>query len=165
MKLKVIQNDEKESMTIVDKTEEDQPQTKKRKASTSPIKKVKKTTSDNMENTEVKQPALQTSDRLSCKGEKSNLKIVSWNVNGIRAWLTNGGLKYIENEQADIICFQELKCDKEKIPIEATPTGYKSFWLSGDQGTRHFNQRIAQLFHFPSSGLFRCGFINKNRTD
>jgi exonuclease III len=30
--------------------------------------------------------------------------------------------------------FQELKCDKEKIPVEATPAGYKSFWLSGDQG-------------------------------
>lgn len=127
-------------VTIVDKT-------KKRKASSSPAKKIKKTTAsndddDNRENHEVKQSpimTLQTSDRLSCKGEKANLKIVSWNVNGIRAWLTNGGLKYIEKEQADIICFQELKCDKEKIPIEATPTGYKSFWLSGDQGKYYFN--------------------------
>jgi hypothetical protein len=49
---------------------------------------------------------LKTSDRLSCKGEKATLKLASWNVNGIRAWLTNGGLKYIEKEQADIICFQ-----------------------------------------------------------
>lgn len=30
--------------------------------------------------------------------------------------------------------FQELKCDKEKIPSEATPNGYKSYWLSGDTG-------------------------------
>jgi hypothetical protein len=129
-------------ITIVDKT-------KKRKASSSPVKKVKKSTAsnadvddeDDRENHEVKpSPAMtfQTSDRLSCKGEKANLKIVSWNINGIRAWLTNGGLKYIEQEQADIICFQELKCDKEKIPKEATPTGYKSFWLSGDQGKCYF---------------------------
>ncbi|CAF1351354.1 unnamed protein product [Adineta steineri] len=142
-------NDESQSIiTIVDKTDDEnlnEKQAKKRKASTSPNKKVKKVAStsedDNMENTEkisskIKQPAamtLKTSDRLSCKGEKSTLKIASWNVNGIRAWITKGGLKYIELEQPDLICFQELKCDKEKIPIQATPTGYKSFWLSGDQ--------------------------------
>ena len=127
------------TITVVNKT-------KKRKASSSPNKKVKKTTSntedDNRENVEVKQPntmILQTSDRSSCTGEKANLKIVSWNINGIRAWLTNGGLKYIEEERADIICFQELKCDKEKIPVEATPNGYKSFWLSGDQGKCYCN--------------------------
>ncbi|CAF1252065.1 unnamed protein product [Rotaria magnacalcarata] len=119
---------------------------KKRTASTSPAKKVKKTGSieqvdDDTENieeskNESKQTGpmtLKTSDRLSCKNEKANLKLVSWNVNGIRAWITNKGLKYIEQEQPDIICFQELKCDKEKIPKEATPTGYKAFWLSGDQ--------------------------------
>jgi hypothetical protein len=129
-------------ITVVDKT-------KKRKASSSPAKKAKKPTAsttdvvvdDDRENQDAKPSPtmkLHTSDRLSCKGEKSNLKIVSWNVNGIRAWLTNGGLKYVEKEQADIICFQELKCDKEKIPIQATPTGYKSFWLSGDQGKYYF---------------------------
>ena len=69
---------------------------------------------DNAENAEetstnIKQPAamtLQTSERVSCKGEKSTLKLASWNINGIRAWITNGGLKYIEKEQPDIICFQ-----------------------------------------------------------
>jgi len=76
---------------------------------------------------------LKTSDRRSCQGLESNLKIVSWNINGIRAWLTAGGSKYIEKEDPDIITFQELKCDQEKIPREATPKGYKSFWLSGDQ--------------------------------
>jgi AP endonuclease-1 len=49
---------------------------------------------------------LKTSDRLSPKGEKATLKLASWNINGIRAWLTNGGSKYIEQEQPDMICFQ-----------------------------------------------------------
>ena len=49
---------------------------------------------------------LKTSDRLSSKGEKCNVKIASWNINGIRAWLTNGGSKYVEQEQPDMICFQ-----------------------------------------------------------
>ena len=108
---------------------------------------------------------LHTSDRLSCKGERATLKLVSWNVNGIRAWLTNGGLKYLDAEQPDVMCFQvgtrigvfethssiqELKCDTEKIPAEATPAGYKSFWLSGDTGrpnasTRKMSNALLQL--------------------
>jgi AP endonuclease-1 len=50
--------------------------------------------------------SLKTSDRLTSKGEKANIKVASWNINGIRAWLTNGGLKYIDQEQPDMICFQ-----------------------------------------------------------
>lgn len=49
---------------------------------------------------------LKSSDRLSSKGEKANMKIASWNINGIRAWLNNGGSKYVEEEQPDMICFQ-----------------------------------------------------------
>jgi AP endonuclease-1 len=49
---------------------------------------------------------LKSSDRLSSKGGKATLKLASWNINGIRAWITNGGLKYIEQEQPDMICFQ-----------------------------------------------------------
>ncbi|CAF0950695.1 unnamed protein product [Rotaria sp. Silwood1] len=154
--IKNNKNEDKESksiITIEDKIDEKSmnkiqiKKGKKRIASTSPVKKIKKTGSiqeeenhdtENIEehSKEIKQTVsmiLKTSDRLSCKGEKSTLKLVSWNINGIRAWLTNHGLKYIEQEQPDIICFQELKCDKDKIPKEATPLGYKSFWLSGDQ--------------------------------
>lgn len=146
--------------TVVDRT-------KKRKASSSPEKKAKKTSKDNEENHEVK-PSMtmnfQTSDRLSCRGEKCNLKIVSWNINGIRAWLTNGGLKYLEREQADIICFQELKCDREKIPVDATPTGYKSFWLPGDQGKCPKEEKFIKKW-MPFSGIFRRGFIKQSRAD
>jgi AP endonuclease-1 len=65
---------------------------------------------------------VKTSNRLSSKGEKANLKLASWNINGIRGWLTNGGLKYIEQEQPDMICFQVYKFffftqSFEKIPF------------------------------------------------
>ncbi|CAF1231666.1 unnamed protein product [Rotaria sordida] len=143
-------NEEEEDtpmITTVDKTNESK-STKgiKRKASSSVEKNVKKTSSINEINSieptqevdddaEIQLPrtmTLKTSDRLSAKGNKATVKFASWNINGIRAWLTNGGLKYIEQEQPDIMCFQELKCDKDKIPSEATPTDYKSYWLSGD---------------------------------
>jgi hypothetical protein len=48
---------------------------------------------------------LKTSNRLSPKNDAATLKLASWNINGIRAWLTNGGLKYIEQEQPDAIGF------------------------------------------------------------
>ena len=66
-------------------------------------------TTQNLDNEEIQLLAtmpLKKSDRLSPKGEKATLKFASWNINGIRAWLTNGGLKYIEEEQPDMICFQ-----------------------------------------------------------
>ncbi|CAF1500818.1 unnamed protein product, partial [Adineta steineri] len=137
-----IEEEEEPIITVVDKTVN---KGIKRKASSSVGKNVKKVSSINEEATtgttqevedeEIQLPrtmTLKTSDRLSTKGEKATLKLASWNLNGIRAWLKGDGLKYIEQEQPDMICFQELKCDKEKIPNEATPTGYKSYWLSGD---------------------------------
>ena len=91
---------------------------------------------ENVEPAVVPKPLkMKTSERRSCEGHAANLKIVSWNVNGLRAWLNGGGLKYLEEEKADIVTFQELKCDREKIPVGATPKGYKSYWLSGDQGS------------------------------
>jgi exodeoxyribonuclease-3 len=39
----------------------------------------------------------------------SILKIISWNVNGIRACLKKGLLEFIQNENADVYCFQETK--------------------------------------------------------
>ena len=103
---------------------------------------------------------LKKSDRLSSNGNKPTVKFASWNINGIRAWLAKDGLKYIEQEQPDIMCFQveififlyqmilrqdfiqELKCEKEKIPTQATPSGYKSYWLSGDTGRIIFFKSI-----------------------
>ena len=55
-----------------------------------------------------KSMTLKTSDRLSTKGAKANVKIASWNINGIRAWLNNGGLKYVDEEKPDMICFQVI---------------------------------------------------------
>ena len=37
------------------------------------------------------------------------MKIISWNVNGIRACLKKGLLEFIQNENADVYCFQETK--------------------------------------------------------
>nr|XP_027197993.1 uncharacterized protein LOC113792275 [Dermatophagoides pteronyssinus] len=47
-----------------------------------------------------------------------NLKIISWNVNGIRAALKNGCLKFLESESCDILAIQETKCNDKTFPLE-----------------------------------------------
>jgi len=43
------------------------------------------------------------------------MKILSWNVNGIRSVLKKGFLNSIENEQPDILCLQEIKAHPEQV--------------------------------------------------
>ncbi|CAK1578678.1 unnamed protein product [Parnassius mnemosyne] len=68
------------------------------------------------------------------QGKEWNFKIASWNVDGIRAWLGKGGLDYLKYEKPDILCLQEIKCAKEKLPQEVTNVpGYHAYWLCSDQ--------------------------------
>src|SRR3989338_3681545 len=43
------------------------------------------------------------------------MKIISWNVNGIRAILNKGFLNVIEKENPDILCLQEIKAHPEEV--------------------------------------------------
>ncbi|XP_067675285.1 DNA repair nuclease APEX1-like isoform X2 [Haliotis asinina] len=61
-----------------------------------------------------------------------NLKISSWNINGIRAWLGKEGTAYISKEAPDIFCVQETKCSLEKMPDTVNVDGYHAYWSSGD---------------------------------
>lgn len=45
------------------------------------------------------------------------MKIISWNVNGVNACLSKGLRDFMESENADIYCFQEMKATKEKLPV------------------------------------------------
>lgn len=47
------------------------------------------------------------------------MKIISYNVNGIRAAINKGFLAWLENASPDIICIQEIKATEDQIPIEA----------------------------------------------
>lgn len=58
-----------------------------------------------------------------------NLKISSWNVAGLKAWLTKDGLKFIDYEKPDIICLQETKCLEDQLPSESKIKGYHPYWL------------------------------------
>ncbi len=62
------------------------------------------------------------------------MKIVSYNLNGIRSAITKGLIDWIKEDNADIYCFQELKANKEDIDsalFEAL--GYECFWYSAQK--------------------------------
>lgn len=56
------------------------------------------------------------------------MKIVSWNVNGLRSVLQKGLEAYLRNEAADLFCFQEIKALPEQVPDWKPPKGYRAFW-------------------------------------
>lgn len=54
------------------------------------------------------------------------MKLVSWNVNGIRACIKTGNFdKFFDNANADFFCVQETKLSKE---IKIEKNGYMQFW-------------------------------------
>ena len=56
------------------------------------------------------------------------MKIVSYNVNGIRSAISKGLLQWIEQYQPDVLCFQELKATPDQIPLmDFEMLGYQHF--------------------------------------
>jgi exodeoxyribonuclease-3 len=60
------------------------------------------------------------------------MKIVSWNVNGIRAGLKKDFLGYLANEDPDILCIQETKAHPEQLD-DVFPATYETYWNSAEK--------------------------------
>lgn len=52
------------------------------------------------------------------------MKLTSWNVNGLRAALGKGLLDWIEREDADVVCLQEVKAMPEQVEVD-WPAGFQ----------------------------------------
>ena len=58
------------------------------------------------------------------------MKLISWNVNGLRACVGKGFFAFMEAEQPDMLCLQETKLQPEQAPqIE----GYYEYWNSAEK--------------------------------
>lgn len=56
-------------------------------------------------------------------------KLLSWNVNGIRAARKKGFLEWLGSASPDILCVQETKAQPEQLDDETKdPPGYRTFW-------------------------------------
>ncbi|ARK25874.1 exodeoxyribonuclease III [Sporosarcina sp. P37] len=71
------------------------------------------------------------------------MKVVSWNVNGIRACVKKGFVDFFEQAKADIFCIQEIKCQQGQIDLSFE--GYESYWnyavKKGYSGTAVFTKK------------------------
>jgi len=70
------------------------------------------------------------------------MKLISWNVNGIRACVQKGFLEYFKEVDADIFCIQESKLQEGQIDLELE--GYHQYWnyaeKKGYSGTAIFTK-------------------------
>lgn len=62
------------------------------------------------------------------------MRIISYNVNGIRAAMKKGLVDWLKTDPADVICLQETKahrdnCDYQKI----NELGYHDYWFSAQK--------------------------------
>ncbi len=84
--------------------------------------------------------------RKRCKKEGMVLKLISWNVNGLRACVKKGFEDHFRALDADMFCLQETKLSEGQIDLDLP--GYQQFWnyaeKKGYSGTAVFT-RIAPL--------------------
>lgn len=71
------------------------------------------------------------------------MKLISWNVNGIRAAMSKGLLEFINNEDPDIFCIQETKLSSADFSLELG--GYHQYYFNakrkGYSGTAIFSKK------------------------
>ena len=59
------------------------------------------------------------------------MKLISWNVNGLRACMKKGFLDFFQRESPDFLCLQETKMHQEQADLELP--GYQQFWNSAEK--------------------------------
>ncbi|WP_433896051.1 exodeoxyribonuclease III [Sphingobacterium mizutaii] len=74
------------------------------------------------------------------------MKIITYNVNGIRAALKKGWLDWFKAESPDVICIQEIKASPDQVPelVLLEEMGYEHYWYpaqkKGYSGTAIFTR-------------------------
>jgi len=70
------------------------------------------------------------------------MKLISWNVNGLRAVIKKGFMEYFNEVDADIFCLQEIKLQEGQVDLELP--GYHTYWnyavKKGYSGTAVFTK-------------------------
>lgn len=71
------------------------------------------------------------------------MKLISWNVNGLRAVLKKGFMDYFNEADADIFCLQEIKLQEGQVDLDLP--GYHMYWnyavKKGYSGTAVFTKK------------------------
>jgi exodeoxyribonuclease-3 len=83
-------------------------------------------------------------------------KIITYNVNGIRAAVSKGFLEWLKATDPDIVCLQEIKANVEQIPImEFEMLGYNHYWYSAQK--KGYSGVAILSKQKPDNVVFGCG--------
>jgi len=82
------------------------------------------------------------------------MKILSWNVNGVRAVIKKGFLEWLKREKPDVLCVQEIKIAEDARAKERLIfPGYDEYWNSAERpgyaGTLTLVKKDTDLHYFP----------------
>lgn len=84
------------------------------------------------------------------------MKLLSWNINGLRAICDKGGLEWILKEKIDFLGFQEIKAHKEQFPKKIYELGFKH--LYSNSAKRAGYSGVMSLCNFESE-VKKCEFF------
>ncbi|MCR4763951.1 MAG: exodeoxyribonuclease III [Lachnospiraceae bacterium] len=77
-------------------------------------------------------------------------KLISWNVNGLRACMGKGFMDFFKREAPDVLCLQETKLQEGQISLELP--GYRQYWNYADKkgysGTAVFTREEPLSVHY-----------------
>ncbi len=82
------------------------------------------------------------------------MKLISWNVNGLRAVINKGFKNFFEQQNADIFCIQETKMQEDQIDEQIMDIfkGYHTYWNSAEKkgysGTAVFTKQEPISVHY-----------------
>jgi exodeoxyribonuclease-3 len=62
------------------------------------------------------------------------MRIISYNVNGIRAAIKKGFFEWLKTDPADVICLQEIKATRDDVDIKLLEAlGFEHHWFSAEK--------------------------------
>ena len=87
-------------------------------------------------------------ENITSKVMKNKMKLISWNVNGIRACMGKGFMDFFEEVDADIFALQETKVSEGQIELK--PEGYFDYWNFRHISSFLLYLSVAMNIHFGS---------------
>lgn len=86
------------------------------------------------------------------------MKIITYNVNGIRAAMRRNWLEWLKSENPDVICLQEIKASPDQFPLELAlieSLGYEHYWYPAQKKGYSGTAILSRVS--PKKVVFGCG--------
>lgn len=79
-------------------------------------------------------PRKKVNNKVKEKMRNKGLKLISWNVNGIRAVAKKNFFEFLQEESPDVLAIQETKAQKDQLDETLTaPDGYHTYWFDAQK--------------------------------